>query len=42
MKKFDYEKPELNVAEFGKFVQGASVPGGNSPFGNNGNEGFGE
>ena len=27
--KFDYEYPELAEAEFGKFVQGASLPGGN-------------
>ena len=26
--KFDYEHPELAEAEFGKFVQGASLPGG--------------
>ena len=27
--KFDYEHPELAEAEFGKFVQSASLPGGN-------------
>ena len=27
MKKLDYETPELTVAEYGKFVQGASAPG---------------
>lgn len=27
MKKFTYEIPELAEANFGKFVQGASVPG---------------
>ena len=27
MKKFDYETPELAEADFGRFVQGASVPG---------------
>ena len=27
MKKFDYETPDLNEAEYGKFVQGASYPG---------------
>ena len=26
--KFDYETPELTEAKFGKFVQGASLPGG--------------
>ena len=27
--KIDYETPELTEAEFGKFVQGTSAPGGN-------------
>ena len=27
MKKFDYETPELTGADFGRFVQGSSVPG---------------
>ena len=27
--KIDYETPELKEAEFGKFVQGTSAPGGN-------------
>ena len=27
--KIDYEVPELKEAEFGKFVQGTSAPGGN-------------
>ena len=26
--KIDYETPELAEAKFGKFVQGASLPGG--------------
>ena len=26
--QFDYETPELAEAEFGRFVQGASLPGG--------------
>ena len=28
--KIDYETPELIAAKYGKFVQGASAPGGNS------------
>ena len=27
--KIDYETPELTEAEYGKFVQGTSAPGGN-------------
>ena len=27
--RINYETPELTEAEFGKFVQGASLPGGN-------------
>ena len=27
--KIDYETPELKEAEYGKFVQGTSAPGGN-------------
>ena len=27
--KIDYEHPELTEAEYGKFVQGTSAPGGN-------------
>ena len=27
MKKLDYETPELTGADFGRFVQGSSVPG---------------
>ena len=27
--KIDYETPELTEADFGKFVQGTSAPGGN-------------
>ena len=27
--KIDYETPELIEAKYGKFVQGASAPGGN-------------
>ena len=27
--KFNYEHPELTEAKFGKFVEGASLPGGN-------------
>jgi hypothetical protein len=42
MEKFDYEKPLLNAAEFGKFVQGATfIPGNNDLFGDNANEGNG-
>ena len=26
--KIDYETPELTEAKFGKFVEGASLPGG--------------
>ena len=26
--KIDYDPPELTEAKFGKFVQGASLPGG--------------
>lgn len=28
--KIDYEKPELLEAEFGKFITGSSMPGGES------------
>ena len=28
--KIDYETPELLEAKFGKFVQGASLPGGDN------------
>ena len=28
--KIDYETPELIAAKYGKFVQGASAPGGNA------------
>ena len=28
--KIDYEKPELLEAEFGKFITGNSMPGGES------------
>ncbi len=28
MEKFKYNKPSLEEADFGKFVAGASVPGG--------------
>ena len=31
--KIDYETPELTEAEYGKFVQGTSAPGGNSDYG---------
>ena len=27
--KIDYDTPELKEAEYGKFVQGTSAPGGN-------------
>ena len=30
--KIDYETPELIEAEYGKFVQGVSMPGGNSDY----------
>jgi hypothetical protein len=40
MNKINYEKPELNAAEFGKFVQGATfIPGNNDLFGDNAGEG---
>ena len=29
MEKFKYNKPSLEEADFGKFVAGASAPGGN-------------
>ena len=28
--RIDYETPELTEAKFGKFVEGASLPGGDS------------
>ena len=30
--KIDYEIPELTEAEYGKFVQGVSMPGGNTDY----------
>ena len=30
--KIDYETPELTEAEYGKFVQGVSMPGGNDNY----------
>ena len=37
--KIDYETPVLTEAEFGKFVQGTSAPGGNPNY-DRGTDGF--
>jgi len=33
--KIDYETPVLTEAEYGKFVQGVSMPGNNENYGGN-------
>lgn len=42
MNKFEYEKPVLTTADFGKFVSGASLPGENENSGTGGIEPPGE